>query len=124
MKQAFVVLTALSFTVPAYAQVTSSPTSSVAAAPTPNVPSSTTANTDEAAPGAAIGIKPLRASCRDEARAKGLKGVAKRQAVSACVVQQRPDLASREQCRSDGFSKGLRKQELHAFVKDCLKTKG
>ncbi len=47
----------------------------------------------------------------------------KRQAVSACVVAKRSDLASREQCSTDGFNKWLRKHELHAFVEECAKAK-
>ena len=47
-----------------------------------------------------------------------------RKAVSDCVVKVRPDLAVREQCRADGFAKGLRKEELRAFVKDCARSKG
>ena len=66
----------------------------------------------------------MRASCRDETKSKGL--TAPRQARGYICLRggQRPDLAGREQCRSEGFGKGLRWEELHAFVKDCAKTKG
>ena len=61
----------------------------------------------------------MRETGRDSAKSEGLTGDALRRAVSDCVVKVRPDLAGREQCRMDGFAKGLRKQELRAFVKDC-----
>jgi hypothetical protein len=71
--------------------------------------------------------KEVRADCKADAEAKGLKGDDKREAVMACVVKQRPDLAAkmaaREQCRTDGKAKGLQKDELKAFVKDCAKGK-
>ncbi len=109
MKHALIVLAALSLATPALAQTAAGST----AAP----------SSDEGGRGAEGGVKALRASCREEAESKGLKGPAKREAVSACVVRQRPDLAGREQCRTDAFGKGLRKEELHTFVKDCTKSK-
>lgn len=110
MKHALIVLAAVSLATPALAQM---------AAGSTGAPSS-----DEAGRGADSGVKALRASCREEAQSKGLTGPAKREAVSACVVRQRPDLVGREQCRTGGFGKGLRKEELHAFVKECTKSKG
>ncbi len=67
--------------------------------------------------------KEVRAECKADADSKGLKGDDKRKAMMECVVKQRPDLAAKEQCRMDGFAKGLRKEELKAFVKDCAKGK-
>ena len=67
--------------------------------------------------------KEVRAECKADAELKGLKGDDKRKAMMECVVKQRPDLAAKEQCRMDGFAKGLRKEELKAFVKDCAKGK-
>ena len=118
MKHALIVLAALSLAMPALAQTTTGPT----AAPTGPGPAGPAS--DEAGPGADGGVKALRMSCREEAQSKGLIGPARREAVSACVVRQRPDLAGREQCRADGFTKGLRKEDLHAFVKECAKSKG
>ena len=68
--------------------------------------------------------KLVRAQCRTEAETQGLKGMDKRKAVSACLVKQRPDLAVKEQCRMDGHEKGLKKDGLKSFVKDCAKAKG
>ena len=79
---------------------------------------------EAAAPsGAGQDTKDVRATCRESAKSEGLKGDAMRKAVSECVVKVRPDLADRERCRMDGFAKGLRKEGLRDFVKDCLKSK-
>ncbi len=114
MNHAPILLAAFALAAPAFAQTAPAP----AAAPGALSPGMAGAESTGG------GVKALRASCRDEAKSKGLKGPAKREAVAACVVRQRPDLAGREQCRTEGFGKGLRKEELHAFVKDCAKTKG
>ncbi len=124
MKHALIVLVALALAAPAFAQTAPAPAAapiapaaSNPAAPNADAPGSETESGKD-------GVKALRASCRDKAKSQGLKGSAKHEAVSACVVRQRPDLAGREQCRTEGFGKGLRKKELHAFIKDCAKTKG
>ncbi len=116
MKHVPILLTAFALAVPAYAQTAFVPATAPSASNP--VPSSSEVESTRG------GVRALRASCRDEAKSKGLTGPAKREAASTCVVRQRPDLAGREQCRSEGFGKGLRKEELHAFVKDCAKTKG
>lgn len=124
MKHAVTLIAALAFAAPALAQTTPAPAAApdapAASGPAPSSPAASGAEAE----GGKEGVKALRASCRDEAKAKDLKGDAKREAISACVVRQRPDLAGREQCRTEGFGKGLRKKELHAFVKECAKTKG
>ena len=70
----------------------------------------------------------VRDDCKAGAEAQGLQGEGKRNAVMECVVKQRPDLAAklaaREQCRVDGKAKGLKKDDLKSFVKDCAKGKG
>ena len=117
MKPGLIVVAAFAVAAPAFAQTaptTAIPPASIALAPS--------ADPDQDGP--AGGVKALRASCRDEAEAKGLKGPDRRFAISACVVRQRPDLAGREQCRMQGFGKGLQKEERHAFVKGCMKAKG
>ncbi len=116
MNHALIVLATLTLATSAFAQTAPAP----AVAPAASSPVSTSAE----AGSIKDGVKAVRAGCRDEAMSEGLKGPAKREAVSACVVRQRPDLAERERCRTEGFGKGLRKEELHAFVKDCAKTKG
>jgi hypothetical protein len=98
-----------------------------APAPTPATPpTAAPAPAAEGAPRQAgmSGIREIRDSCRDELRGQGLKGDAMHKAVSDCVVKKRPDLAGEEQCRADGFSKGLRKSGLRTFVRDCIRSKG
>ena len=112
------------FAAPAFAQ-TAPPT-----APAPGAPPAATAPTPAPAAGMEMTkdgkpkAKAVRDACRTEAEGEGLKGMAKQKAVSACLVKQRPDLAEKEQCRMDGRAKGLKKDELKAFVKDCAKAKG
>ncbi|HYP57083.1 MAG TPA: PsiF repeat-containing protein [Beijerinckia sp.] len=83
------------------------------------VASTTPAKTTDARPQA----KEVRAECKDEIRTQGLKGQAGKQAVSDCVVKERPDLAAQEQCRTDPKTKGMDKEAREAFVKDCVKHK-
>lgn len=116
MKFSILVLAAMiGLALPAWAESPTSDASAPAAAPAP-----------DSAPSAAAAakVKEIRAACRAQVKEQGIKGQEKGQAVSACVVKQRPDLAQREQCRMDGRSKGLRKDELRSFVKDCVKGKG
>ena len=120
MKHALIVLAAIA-AAPAFAQTASTQSQTT---PTPAGAATPARSAAQGAGGHDDGVKALRASCRDEAKSKGLQGSAKREDVSACVVHQRPDLTGREQCRTEGFGKGLRKEELHAFVRECAKTKG
>ena len=75
-------------------------------------------------PAAALGGKPpakqLIASCRSDARAKGLTGDALKAAVGECVGAQRPKVAARMQCRQQGKAQGLAGDQLTAFVKSCV----
>jgi hypothetical protein len=67
-------------------------------------------------------VKEIRAECHANLKAKGLKGDDLRKAVSACIVIKRPGQAKREQCRMEGVEKGMRKDELGAYVKNCIKS--
>ena len=76
-------------------------------------------------PGAAMGSnssnKELIASCRAEARAKGLKGDALKSAVDGCVGAQKPEVAARMRCRQQGRAQGIAAGDaLKAFVKNCV----
>lgn len=64
--------------------------------------------------------KELIASCRADAKAKGLTGKAKKEAVDQCVGAERPKLAERLECRQQGKGKGLSGDELKSFVKTCM----
>ena len=64
--------------------------------------------------------KELIASCRADARGKGLKGDEFRSAVNDCVGAQRPKVAARMQCRQQGKAQGKDGDDLKAFVRDCM----
>ncbi len=75
-------------------------------------------------PGGAMGgkqsSKELIASCRSDAKAKGLRGDELKSAVDECVGAQKPKVAARLQCRQQGKSQGLAGDDLKAFVKTCV----
>lgn len=105
-----------------YAQAT--PPASAAASPPAAATTAGTAGAPADDIPAGTGVKAIRQACREEVTDQSLRGEARMKAISACVVKKRPDLAQREQCRIDGWEKGLRKDELKSFVKDCAKAKG
>ena len=94
------------------------------AAPAPAAPAATSATpslTKSGKPRA----KEVRAQCRAESKAQGLKGAERKQATADCVIKQRPDLAAREKCKRDPQTKGMDKAARKAFIKDCVaKSKG
>jgi len=63
--------------------------------------------------------KEVRAQCRDQAKAQGLKGDERKAAVNDCFAKARPDLAAKQKCREEGKAKGLANAELKAYVKSC-----
>jgi hypothetical protein len=78
-----------------------------------------------AAPAAPAGggkpsAKELIASCRADAKSKGLTGEARKTAVHDCVAAQRPKAAARLECRQQGKAQGKDGDDLKAFVKDCM----
>jgi hypothetical protein len=64
--------------------------------------------------------KELIASCRADARGKGLKGDALKAAVRDCVAAQRPKLAARMQCRQQAKAQGLTGDAVKAAVETCM----
>ena len=80
----------------AFAQMAPDPTATPAAAPTTAVPSAVPQTGKE-----------VRAQCRADAVAQGLKGRARKASVNSCFSQARPDLAKAQQCRKDATAKGL-----------------
>ncbi len=67
--------------------------------------------------------KDVRAQCREDAKAKGLKGDARSEAIEDCFVKARPDLAAAEECRTDPKLKNLDKDARKAAIKECVKSK-
>jgi hypothetical protein len=82
-------------------------------------PPSAAAPSAQSAPVVPTG-REVRAQCRAEAQAKGLKGTERKAAVQDCFAKARPDLAKREQCRQQGKSQGLGDIPLRQFIKQCV----
>ena len=69
-------------------------------------------------------MKIVREQCRDEVKAGGLKGDARKQAMGACIIKQRPDMEARVKCSMDPSLKGMPKDARREAVKACVaKTK-
>ncbi len=65
----------------------------------------------------------VRADCRAEAKAQGLKGPERHKAVEDCFLKARPDLAAKEECRHDPKLKDLDKDARKAAIKECVTSK-
>jgi hypothetical protein len=63
--------------------------------------------------------KQARAQCRAQAKAQGLTGSARKDAVQNCFASARPDLAQAQKCRREAKAKGLQDTQLKAFVRQC-----
>jgi hypothetical protein len=114
------VLTASFFAIPAMAQT---PAPAAPATPAPAAAPAPAASdlTKDGKPR----MTAVRAQCQSEIQAQSLKGDARKQAMAACIVKARPDLAAAMKCRMDPQAKGLDKDARRAFVKDCVaKSKG
>lgn len=65
-------------------------------------------------------MKMVRAHCREEVKGEKLKDDARREAIAACIVKQRPDMAARVRCQMDPGLKGMEKTARHAAVQACV----
>jgi hypothetical protein len=79
----------------------------------------TFAHAQTEAPPAQPNGKDVKAQCRAEIKAQGLKGAARKAAAEDCFAKARPDLAKRQQCRAQGKAQGLADKPLRQFVKQC-----
>ena len=61
--------------------------------------------------------------CRAAALAKGLDGEARKKAISACVVEAAPKIASRFHCLMDPKLKTLDQEARLLAIEDCVKGK-
>ncbi|UDL94315.1 hypothetical protein LGH83_17635 [Lichenihabitans sp. PAMC28606] len=107
---------------PALAQTAAAPATTAPAAAAPATTAAPVASdlTKDGKPR----MKVVRAQCKDEVQGQGLKGAARKDAMAACIVKQRPDKAAAMKCRMDPQTKGMDKTARKAFVKDCVaKTK-
>jgi hypothetical protein len=61
------------------------------------------------------------AGCRNDARAKGLRGPALQSAVYDCIGGQNPQLAARMRCRQQARAQGIaRGGAMKAFMRSCV----
>jgi hypothetical protein len=63
--------------------------------------------------------KQARAQCQAQAKAQGLAGPARKQAVQDCFASVRPDLAQAQKCRQQAKANGVQDTQLTAFVRQC-----
>ena len=70
-------------------------------------------------PSAKLTGKQVRAQCRAQAKAQGLTGPARKEAVQDCFASARPDLVLAQKCRQEAKAKGLQDTQLRAFVRQC-----
>jgi len=63
--------------------------------------------------------KQARAQCQAQAKAQGLTGPARKQAVQDCFASARPDLAQAQKCRQQAKANGLQDTQLTAFMRQC-----
>lgn len=89
------------------------------AAPTAPAAPATTMTPAPDAPAKPVTGKDVRAQCRAEAKAQGLKGDSRKAAVQQCFAQARPDLVKAKQCRDEAKAKSLTGPDFRAYVKQC-----
>ncbi len=65
------------------------------------------------------GARALVQSCREKAKASGLRGPERRAQVIDCVKAQDPRAAARMVCNDRGRAKGFSGPELKSFVRSC-----
>jgi hypothetical protein len=63
-----------------------------------------------------------RAACKAEIDGRNLSGAARREALTACFKEKRPDLALRAECRKESRAKGLDGEDLRKAVTDCARA--
>lgn len=106
--------------------------SAFAQTPSPSVPA---APASQAAPASSSSadltkdgkprMKIVRAQCKDEVKGQNLKGDARKQAMAACIIKQRPDMEARVKCQMDPSLKGMDKASRKEAMKSCMaKAKG
>ena len=60
--------------------------------------------------------KQARAQCQAQAKAQGLTGPQRKQAVQDCFASARPDLAQAQKCRQQAKANGVQGTQLTAFM--------
>lgn len=105
------------------------PPNAASASPDQNTPppAAAEAPADKGAPASGVSAgrhssnRDLVISCKDEARLKGLRGVALRSAIDDCVSAQNPMLGARLRCAQKGRAQGVAAGDpIRAFVRSCV----
>ncbi|MCW6510854.1 hypothetical protein [Lichenifustis flavocetrariae] len=108
----------------AFAQATAPAAPAPAPAPAAAAPATPPAASDMTKDGKPR-MKVVRAQCREEVKGENLKGDARREAMGACIVKQRPDKEAQVKCSMDPSLKGMAKSARHDVIKACVaKAKG
>ena len=105
---------------PAFAQSNPPPDQGPPPAVDQGAPGAAAPSTGGAMGGGKPSAKDLIASCRNDSRAKGLRGDALKSAVHDCVAAQSPKAAARLDCRLQGKAQGKSGDDLKAFVRSCM----
>jgi len=104
---------------PANAQTTTPEAAPPPAAGAPAAGAPAAASPATGSPNAKPTGKQARAQCQAQAKAQGLTGPARKQAVQDCFASARPDLAQAQKCRQQAKANGLQDTQLTAFMRQC-----
>jgi hypothetical protein len=105
---------------PAFAQTAAVPATPAAPAPPAAAPAAPSLTKD-----GKPRMKDVRATCKSESEAAGLKGDARKSAMADCMIKQRPDKAAAIRCRMDPAMKGMDKDARKTAMQACVaKAKG
>lgn len=67
-------------------------------------------------------MRQVRDGCRDEVRARGVKGPERREAMKSCVLAKKPELAKPMACAEEARAKGLKRgEERRSFMRTCVR---
>ena len=116
------IASALCLAGPAFAQTTApaAPATPAPAAAAPAAPAATPAPDTGMTKDGKPRMKVVRAQCKDEIKGQSLKGDARKQAMAACIVKERPDMEAKIKCQMDPSLKGMAKDAKKDAVKACV----
>jgi psiF repeat len=70
-------------------------------------------------------IRQVRESCRDETRAKGLRGPDRQSAMKSCVLAKKPELAKPMACAEEARARNLPRGDARRdFMRSCMRAAG
>jgi hypothetical protein len=67
-------------------------------------------------------MKQVRDTCRDEVKARNIKGTERRDAMKSCIIAKKPDMAKPIACAEEARAKGMnRGPERRDFMRTCVR---